>query len=380
MDEVFITDDQIISPLGFSSEENVKNLRNEVSGIQEISDPDLAPFSFFGAKINRENVAEEFNAIGPLSKYTYLEQLMILAIDKLLKKNTETDFSNTLLVVSTTKGNIDLLKSLGDFPEKRVKLYELARAIQHFFQFKNEPLVVSNACVSGALAVGVAKKMLQQKKYKNAIVVAGDLLSEFVLSGFNSFQALDDKICKPYSKNRNGINLGEAAAAVLIKKQSTKKNAIKILGEASVNDANHISGPSRTGEGLVKSVEKALLEAKISSEKIDFISAHGTATLFNDEMEAIAFHRLGLSRKPLHSLKAYYGHTLGASALLETIITKHSLTQNELYKSLGFSENGVSKALNIIENPKKQDLQIALKTASGFGGCNYAIIFEKKSV
>lgn len=377
MKEVFITDDEIISPLGFSSEENIENLRQEISGVQKISDINLAPFSFFGARISLEKLTTNFSLIGNLKQYTRLEQLMILAIDKLLKRHPETDFSETLLVVSTTKGNVDLLKNLGGFPEKRVKLYELARAIQHFFQFKKEPIIVSNACVSGALAVGVAKRMLQQENYKNAIVVAGDLLSEFVLSGFNSFQALDDKICEPYSKNRNGINLGEAAAAVLVEKEATQKKSIKILGEASINDANHISGPSRTGEGLVKSVEKALSEAKISSKKIDFISAHGTATLFNDEMEATAFHRLGLSQTPLQSLKAYYGHTLGASALLETIVVKHALQNQELYAGLGFKESGVSKPINVIEKHQKQSSKIALKTASGFGGCNYAIIFEK---
>ncbi|MDR6301672.1 beta-ketoacyl synthase N-terminal-like domain-containing protein [Mesonia maritima] len=377
MDPVFITDDEIISPLGFSSEENIENLRKGISGIRPINDENLAPFPFYGAKISSEKLAERFSSIANIKEFTKLEQMMILAIHKLVAKHPETDFSQTLLVVSTTKGNIDLLKNESGFPKKRVKLFELARVIKEYFQFKNEPIVVSNACVSGALSIGVAKKMLQSKKYKNAIVVAGDILSEFVLSGFNSFQALDNKICEPYSKNRNGINLGEAAAAVLLEKKATSTNAIKILGEASVNDANHISGPSRTGEGLQKSVKNALLEANISTEKIDFISAHGTATLFNDEMEAIAFHQLNLAEKPLYSLKAYYGHTLGASALIESIIVKHALQHNELYKSLGYYENGVTKPLTITEKYEQKPLKIALKTASGFGGCNYAIIFEK---
>lgn len=133
MKEVFITDDEIISPLGFSSEENIENLRQEISGIQKISDTNLAPFSFFGARISLEKLTTNFSLIGNLKQYTRLEQLMILAIDKLLKRHPETDFSETLLVVSTTKGNVDLLKNLGGFPKKRVKLYELARAIQHFF-------------------------------------------------------------------------------------------------------------------------------------------------------------------------------------------------------------------------------------------------------
>ena len=92
------------------------------------------------------------------------------------------------------------------------------------------------------------------------------------------------------------------------------------MGDATCNDASHISGPSRTGEGLFRSITAAINEAKIKLEDIDYISAHGTATIFNDEMEAIAFNRLGMESIPLNSFKGYFGHTLGASGLVETIV------------------------------------------------------------
>ena len=205
------------------------------------------------------------------------------------------------------------------------------------------------------------------------------MVTKFIMSGFNSFQALSAEPCKPYDKNRVGINLGEAVASVLVtsERNNLPEESVEILGDATCNDANHISGPSRTGEGLYRSIKSALEEANLKASEIDYISAHGTATSFNDEMEAIAFNRLGMENIPLNSLKGYFGHTLGASGLLETIVGMHSLKINTLFTSKGYDELGLSKPLNIINRKEIKPLNIFLKTASGFGGCNTAVIFKK---
>jgi 3-oxoacyl-[acyl-carrier-protein] synthase-1 len=190
---------------------------------------------------------------------------------------------------------------------------------------------------------------------------------------------MSDAPCQPYSANRTGVNLGEATAAVLV--TSEKEHAkVEIVGDGSINDANHISGPSRTGEGLFRSIQSAMNEANITSSTIDYISAHGTATPFNDEMEAIAFNRLGLQQVPVNSLKGYYGHTLGASGLLETVIGIESMLQNKLFVSLGFDDMGVSEPINVIQNNEEKTVQYFLKTASGFGGCNTAVVFKKSLI
>ena len=160
-------------------------------------------------------------------------------------------------------------------------------------------------------------------------------------------------------------------------KDNINKETVQILGSATSNDANHISGPSRTGEGLVIAISKAIEEAKISSTDIDYISAHGTATVFNDEMESIAFGRLDLTDVPLNSLKGYYGHTFGSSGLLETIIGIESINNDTLIACHGYKENGVTNPLNIIKKTTKKPLKTFLKTASGFGGCNTAILIKK---
>jgi 3-oxoacyl-[acyl-carrier-protein] synthase-1 len=371
--EVYITETNCITPLGFDVASNVTNIGNEVSGIQLHDKPKLLNVPFYASIINDEDLDLAFAKVTSAKDYSRLEKMMILALEPIIKKSNAVLNERTAFILSTTKGNVTALENQNIEP---AYLDQLAKKIADFFAFKTEPIVVSNACVSGILAVSVAKRLIQAEMYDNIFIVAGDEVSKFILSGFNSFQAMSDLPCKPYSINRTGVTLGEAAAAVLV--TFNKDNAkIKIIGDGSINDANHISGPSRTGEGLFRSIQSALAEAKINSNQIDYISAHGTATPFNDEMEAIALNRLGLENVPLNSLKGFYGHTLGASGLLETVIGIQSVQESKLFVSLGFDAIGVTQHIHVIEKNEDKNIRFFLKTASGFGGCNTAVLFEK---
>jgi 3-oxoacyl-[acyl-carrier-protein] synthase-1 len=374
--EVYITATNCITPLGFDVESNIDALVNGKTGIQQHEDSSLMPVPFYASIINNEKLNSAFEKISADKKYSRLEKMMILALEPIIKNSGVELNSKTAFILSTTKGNVTALKEDSETSFQNAHLDVLAQNVADFFGFKTQPIVVSNACVSGILAVSVAKRLIQSELYDTIFVVAGDEVSEFVLSGFNAFQAMSDAPCKPYSKNRTGVSLGEATAAVLLSAEA--KNAkIKVLGDSSINDANHISGPSRTGEGLFRSIQNAIKEAQIDPEKLDYISAHGTATPFNDEMEAIALNRLGLQNVPVNSLKGFYGHTLGASGLLETVIAIESANQNILFESKGYDELGVSESINIIAKNEKANIDYFLKTASGFGGCNTAVVFEK---
>ncbi len=386
--EVYITDYNCVTPLGFDVSSNWNALVEGKSGVGlhkiiENQEP------FYASMIDSEKLDNEFNRffdspqkseIRRLANdnvsFTRLEKMFLLSLKPLVEKHSISD--ETAFILSTTKGNISLLKNQATLPES-VFLSSLAQKIADFFGFQTKPIVVSNACVSGVMAISVAKNMIQAGKYKDAFVIAGDEISEFVISGFNSFQAIGTEICKPYDKNRDGINIGEAAAAVYItsKRDENENFSFKILGDSAINDANHISGPSRTGDGLFASINNAMTEAQLSAEKIDFISAHGTATIYNDEMEAIAFNRMNLQNIPLHSLKAYYGHCLGASGLLESIVSMESALHKTLISSKNFKETGTSQPLNIIRENQSAEIKYILKTASGIGGCNAAIVLEK---
>lgn len=376
--EIYITDYNCVTPLGFNVSSNWKALSEGQSGValHKIIDNQDA---FYASMIDSDKLNEEFNRIFSRNNnndFTRLEKMLLISLQPLVEKHVISE--DTAFILSTTKGNISLLKNQSELPEG-VYLSKLAEKTADFFGFKTKPIIISNACVSGVMAISVAKNMIQAGKYKDAFVIAGDELSEFVISGFNSFQAIGSGACRPYDKNRDGINIGEAAAAAYITSEPSENEKLrfKVLGDSSVNDANHISGPSRTGDGLYASIRNAMNEANVSPEQIDFISAHGTATLYNDEMEAIAFNRMVLQNIPLNSMKGYYGHCLGASGLLESIISMESALHGTVLPSKNFEEMGVTQPLNIIRENQPSEIKYILKTASGFGGCNAAVVLEK---
>lgn len=370
MKQVYIKDTNIISPLGFSVEENFEKLLQGTTGISSVALPDPMG-TIFAGKINDAVFNPFFEKIAPTYTGARIERLMIAALDSVVRNNPISP--NALLIVSTTKGNIRALEN-GNISE--ADLNHSAQNVAHYFGFQRQPLIVSNACVSGVMALSIAKRFIQMHQATAVYVVAVDELTAFTVSGFQSFQAMSNEICQPFDQERKGVNLGEASVAAYLSSEK-KEHSIEILGDANINDANHISGPSRTGEGLFRSITNALEEAKITADQIDFISAHGTATLYNDEMESIAFQRVGLSNTPVNSLKGYYGHTLGASGLLETVITTACMQRNVYLPSYGFSVLGVSQPMNIVTKVVHQSMNIALKTASGFGGSNSAIVLKK---
>lgn len=375
---VFITADNIISPLGNTSAANFEQLRNEVSGIREHHLPAFSPVPFY-AGLFEENA--ELLPGGNSGDYTKFEQLLIASVGQVLKDNpVDTSSPRTGLIISTTKGNISLLETDPGNADlaSRVALHHSAKLVAGHFGFTAKPVVVSNACISGLLAMLTGMRMIRSSQYDDVVVTGGDVISRFILSGFQSFQAVSDSVCKPFDAARNGINLGEAAATVILSRQSKSSEDIRLMGGSVSNDANHISGPSRTGEELFQAIGHALQDAGIPATDIDFISAHGTATIYNDEMEAKAINLAGLQQVPVNSLKAYYGHTLGAAGLVESVIAAHSLQKGIILSSLGYNESGVTQPLNICTKLQPAVLNNCLKTASGFGGCNAALVFSKQ--
>jgi len=371
MKKVWLVADSIVSPLGNSVEENFEALTVGRSGVRKITDPAFGEHPIFLSLLNIEPQANDD---------TRFEMLCIRTLQQLFAQ-AKVDTDRTLLILSTTKGNIELL-GRSESGNERIKLHHTAALLAHRFGI-NKHTVISNACVSGTMAMLIGKRFLDSGIYENVIVLGADVVSPFIVKGFESLHALSDQPCRPFDARRNGINLGEAAAAVLLTTAPEKTGVatnIYLAGGATSNDANHISGPSRTGEELALAIRSALTDAKTSVTEIDFISSHGTATIYNDEMESKAFYLTGLHDTPLNSLKAMYGHTLGASALLESLISAESLRRNELIASAGFGEIGVSQPLNIIRKTERKNVQTCLKTASGFGGCNAVIVLRKSEI
>jgi len=381
---IFTSYNNIISPLGFSTQENYQAVTNSIIGVKKIKLP-FSQDEFCVAKISDDKIQEHLSQIKNADTHTKLEQLSILSIQDVINQSGINPKDNrTLLIYSTTKGNIDILSfdyaqddRCKEIDPKRAYLSVFAKHLQSYFQLAHTPVVLSNACISGILAIIIAKRFIEQGAYDNVLVCGGDILSEFTISGFKSFNALSNEPSKPFDANRVGINLGEAVSTILITNQkglATPYNTQLVSG-ASANDANHISGPSRTGDGLFQCLTETLKNS--STTDIGFISAHGTATPFNDEMESIAFDRAGLNTIPVNSLKGYYGHTLGAAGVLETILSLESMKHQRLIKSEGFEAKGVTGNITMIESHQDKNFTSFIKTASGFGGCNAAALFKK---
>src|SRR4051812_28017435 len=207
MKDVFIIADNIISPLGNTSAENFLKLAQNISAVKQYENKKINDAPFFATLFNED----EFTAN---NRYTKFEQLLIASINNALKQ-TDINVSDkkTLLIISTTKGNISLLETeeYNDDLQKRMALHTSAKLVAEHFGFINQPLVVSNACISGLLGLITALRFIQSNKYENIIVAGADVITKFVFLGFQSFQALSNNMCKPFDKNRDGINLGEGA-------------------------------------------------------------------------------------------------------------------------------------------------------------------------
>ncbi|NOQ28077.1 MAG: beta-ketoacyl synthase [Bacteroidales bacterium] len=382
MTNIYTIADNIITSLGFTSKENFDALKQGKSGIKQTTDPKITQVPMCASIVDSERLVTEFSAIGNPEKYTRLEKMMILSITESLKQtNIDPTNEDTLFVFSSVKGNIDLIENENHpFEQDRINLWAISDQVCEFFNSSVKPIFISNACISGVSAIITAAQFLKNQKYKNAIVCGGDVISEFTPSGFQSFKAVSEEPCKPYDANRTGITLGEGVGSIIL---TTNEELVKedrpviFRGGSNSNDANHISGPSRTGDGLYYAINNTLKEANKTNTEIDYISGHGTATPYNDEMESKAITWAKLEHVPVNSLKSYWGHTLGAAGIIECVAGIHSIKENCLIKSLGYSEHGVSEPINVIKDFKETEVRNFLKTASGFGGSNVAAYFSE---
>ena len=378
MKDVFVVSDNILSPIGLTAAGNFELFKQSVSGIKKQENALLSEHPFYASLFND---GEVFFKEPATQTYTKFEKLLIASInDALQKTDINTGDKKTVLIISSTKGNISLLETAAynNDLKDRISLQTSAKLVAEYFGFANKPIVISNACISGLLAIITGMRLIQSGQYQHAVIAGADVISKFILSGFQSFQAISNEPCKPFDAGRTGINLGEGAGTIILSSDKKKEQVITISGGSVSNDANHISGPSRTGEELNFAIAKAMKDADVATSAIDFISAHGTATLYNDEMEANAITLAGLQQVPVNSLKGYFGHTLGAAGIIESIVSVYSLQQNTVLPTLGFKNMGVTKPINVCTTLHTAPLQNCLKTASGFGGCNAAIVISKQ--
>ena len=367
----FFISDNITSPLGESTGENIASLRKGVSKICHYFGQEIGVTEDLMASFSSKYTSAQTDGLTPF------ERIALHSIGQALngcKRKVETGSERTVLIISTTKANADgLMNGSG-----RVLPIEGALAIAERIGVKTKPIVVCDACISGLAALILADRLLSQGTYDTAIVCGVDVPRKFIVAGFQSLKAVSTDICRPFDIERNGLNIGEAAATVIMAATPVEgAQQWGIAGSAIRNDAFHLCAPDKRGEGLRLAIEHATGSA--NAMDISLINAHGTATLFNDQMESVAIERAGLNGIPVNGLKGYYGHTMGAAGILETIVSTRTLDEGYALPTHGFSELGVSGKINVLseETALTGERQSLLKIMSGFGGCNAAALISK---
>lgn len=382
MNAIYQIADNIVTSLGFTTEDNLSALNKGISGLRYYANGYGLTEPFVASVIDNEELDENFCIISKLnhSNYTRFEKIAIISVaDAVQRAAIDPSSSRTLFIISTTKGNVELIsKDERGNQDDRVYLWHSANVIRHFFKNANNPIIVSSACISGVAAQILAQRYLQAGDYDHVVVMGADVLSKFIISGFQSFFALSTEKCKPFDKNRKGLNLGEGAATIVYSRVRNGSNDIELKYGSITNDANHISGPDRNATGMVLAIRNVLKHH--NGADVGFINAHGTATIYNDEMESLAFSKTGLGAVPISSFKGYFGHTLGAAGVLESIVTSQTLKHGILYKSIGYEVCGTTNELNIVMNTHSYNFNSCIKTISGFGGCNAALLFIKHEI
>ena len=359
MRKVVVIGESILSPLGATPAENFAAVCRGDSALQRYEGTFGVREPFVASLMDRA----QWTAPGR----TFFDSIVIEAARRAVEAaGIDPASPRTAFVFSTIKGNIDHIGS------QDVTLAVSARRLADAFGHPNPAVVVSNACISGLAALLQGRRMLLGGGFDHVVVVGAEVQSRFIVTGFQSLKALSEAPCKPFDAARDGLNLGEAAAAVVL---GFGEQGWELADGAVRNDANHMSGPSRTGEGSFKALRYVLRNA--FPEELAFVNVHGTSTLYNDEMEAIALDRAGLLDVPVNALKGTFGHTMGAAGILESILSMRAVDAGLVLPTRGFSTLGVSRPVRVSVSERRTVKQAFVKLLSGFGGVNGALLFRK---
>lgn len=398
MIEVTVTGIGILCAQGMNYEECKKNIYGNPippSKTKRFETPNL-DYLVFDIPREIENVfskpAREFEIFfSTLMSLKALEEALesaSLNLDYLKGKNVLISLGTT---IGITLNDFEFHKAFvkGRNPEnKPFEIFKKSNPSNFLSKFlknvNSVPLIIATACASGADSIGIGFLALQTNPELDFVICGGtDEVSVVNHQGFISMHIYSKERCKPFDKNRDGLNLGNGAGILILER---KENAIKrgftpqifISGYGSYQDGYHFTHPQPDGIGLEKSIIKALSYKNINIKEIDFVNAHGTATPENDKTEGKVLKRLFGEKLKFLSSKGYTGHTLGAAGAIEAIFSIMALKEGKIMRNIGFSEVdpeiGLVPVLENIEVKKN----IALSTSLGFAGANSAILFERK--
>ncbi len=246
----------------------------------------------------------------------------------------------------------------------------------------------SDACASGTNAIGSAFEKIRTGAFDMAVAGGYDTMSEFTFAGFNSLQAVTPTQCRPFDKERDGLVLGEGVGLLILEEMThARRRGTEILGEVTgygaSSDAFHSTRPDPQARGAVAAISEAIKDAGISPGDLDYVNAHGTATPFNDLMEARAIAEVfgestGRVGVPVSSIKSMIGHLLGASGAVEAVVTLMALREGFIPPNINCQEIDPECLLNISKEPNRIiKINRAISNSFGFGGANASLVLER---
>jgi 3-oxoacyl-[acyl-carrier-protein] synthase II len=383
----------VVSPLGFGLAETLYSLRQARDCVTEVTRFSVAQCRCKTAgQVSDDRLLAGSNKDLRAKRLHRASHLMIHALGEVASQAPE--FKPELTVIGTTSGGMSYgehyYRSLVRAENLRhaptwIANYPTQKPVidaQEAFGFFAPCQVIANACASGTNAIGHAFESVRSGRYQRVLTGGYDALSELVFTGFDSLQASTAEKCRPFDQHRTGMVLGEGAAVLALENLDLARERgvpvlAEIIGYGISTDNFHITQPDPSGVGAQKAMQQALQSAGISADKVDYINAHGTATVFNDAAEGKAISGL-FNGVPVSSTKSMMGHSLGAAGAIEAVFCLLALQHQILPPNINFSALDHDLDLNIVANESRPAVvRTALSNSFGFGGTNASILMRR---
>jgi 3-oxoacyl-[acyl-carrier-protein] synthase II len=390
---VAVTAAGVVSPLGFGLAETLESLRSARDCVTPVM-----RFSVAHCRCKTAGQIADARLLANSAKTPRSERLhrashmMIQAFQEIVTQQPA--FEPELTVIGTTSGGMSYgeryfrsLNGAGDLRHAAnwIANYPVQKPVidaQAAFGISAPCRVIANACASGTNAIGHAFECVRSGSCQRVLAGGYDALAEMVFVGFDSLQASTPDKCRPFDRHRSGMVLGEGAAVLALENLDLARERgapvlAEIIGYGISTDNFHITQPDPSGIGARQAMEMALRSAHASAADIDYINAHGTATVFNDAAEGKAISEL-FNGVPVSSTKSMMGHSLGAAGAIEAVVCLLALQHQFLPANINFTTPDDDLHLNIVANETRSAvLSIALSNSFGFGGTNASILMHK---
>lgn len=388
---IWITGLGVISALGNNEAENLASLREDKSGIGPITKLDTFHKNDYVAgevKLSNDELAKACRVETGLPRTTLLA--LFAARDAINNAGlNKTELDNAGLILGTTVGGMDKTEKLylenGD-PKNYISSHHCGFTTQFVAShigisaYMN---TISTACSSGANAIMLGARLIQQGILDIVVAGGSDSLSKFTFNGFRTLMILDPEPSKAFSAERKGLNLGEGAGFVVLESETHAKargaiGIAELSGFGNCNDAYHQTASSPEGRGAYRAMSEAISTAGLKPTEIDYINLHGTGTDNNDLTEGIAIQRLFEEKAPpMSSTKTFTGHCLGAAGAVEAAFSVLAIKHNELYSNLRFVHAIEATGIVPVLKHSSQKLDHVLSNSFGFGGCDTSLVFSR---